>query len=214
MTSRFFHHLRKLGEPLEMKADRSFRLDQAGWFWMVEQGNVDIFSVIMEDERPVGRRARLCGVQAGGVIFPLTPEDGDTTLHFLGVPGPDTRVIRVSLAQLDDLQKDQDLAAAVAEAAEGWVAALSAAVTVGRQTPKLSHEIKEGEVIDLEPGGTVHSGARLVWILQVDGTTRLMGRDDLSAVRQGHYVPLPQNTWLEAIETSRLRSYGTFRSSH
>ena len=207
MTSRFFHHLRKLGEPLEMKADRSFRLDQAGWFWMVEQGNVDIFSVIMEDERPVGRRARLCGVQAGGVIFPLTPEDGDTTLHFLGVPGPDTRVIRVSLAQLDDLQKDQDLAAAVAEAAEGWVAALSAAVTVGRQTPKLSHEIKEGEVIDLEPGGTVHSGARLVWILQVDGTTRLMGRDDLSAVRQGHYVPLPQNTWLEAIETSRLRSY-------
>ena len=208
MTNRFSRHLLKLGEPLEMKADRSFRLDQAGWFWMVKQGNVDIFSVIMEDERPVGQRARLCGIQAGGVIFPLTPEDGDATLRFLGVPGPDTRVIRASLAQLDDLQKDRDLAAAVAEAAEGWVSTLSAAGTVGRQTPKLSHEIKEGEVIDLEPGGTVHSGTRLVWILQVDGTSRFMGRDDLSVVRQGHYVPLPQNTWLEAIENSRLHAHG------
>ncbi|MGO8881001.1 MAG: hypothetical protein ACLQMS_16045, partial [Desulfomonilaceae bacterium] len=155
LTEKLFQLLRKLGEPLEMKADRSFRLDQGGWFWMVERGNIDIFSVIMEDERPVGRRARLCGVQAGEVIFPLAPEDGATALRFLAVPGPDTRVIRVSLAQLDDLQKDQDLAAAVAEAAEGWVSALSAALTVGRQAPKLSQKIKEGETLDLEPGGTV-----------------------------------------------------------
>ena len=132
---------------------------------------------------------------------------------FSQVPGPDTRVVRVSLAQLDDSQKDQDLAAAVAEAAEGWVSALSAALTVGRQTPKLSQKIKEGETLDLEPGGTVHSGTRLVWILQVDGTTRFMGRDDLSVVRQGHYVPLPQNTWLEAIENSRLHASRTVRSS-
>ncbi len=207
MTDKSMEYLRKLGEPLQIGANQPFRLDQADWFWIVERGNIDIFSVNAENGRWTGRRSRLCRVYSGEVIFPLAPEDVASSLRFLAVPGPDTLVVRISLAELAEAQKDSDLNDALAEATEIWVSLISAALTVGLQIPNLALEAKKDETLYLEPGQTVRCGNSPVWILQTVGTTWIMGRSDLSALREGHYLPLTSNFWLEAGEAAELHAY-------
>ena len=205
MDSRLAHHLCESGEPLVMGANQPFRLDEPDSFWMVERGTIDIFSVAAEDGEPVGRRSRLCRIHAGEIILPLTPADGDSSLCFLGVPGPDTRLVRTEKAHSEWLQKDEDLAGAWAEAVETWVSVLSAELSAGRLVPKLSQEIREGETLRLDPGSMVRCGTRFLWVLQVEGTSQFMSREDLWTIRPGRYVPFVHNTWIEAVENTLLR---------
>jgi len=169
LTGPIAHHVREVGEALEIGANQPFWLSESDSFWMVEQGTVDIFSVRKEKGRPDGRRRRLCRIRAGEFIFPLNPGNSDHSLSFLGVPGPDTCLIRTNIAHLESMQKDPVLAEALAEAADTWVLVLSASLSVGRLVPKYSQEIKEGQTLDLEPGLTVRCGARSLWIVQGDG---------------------------------------------
>jgi len=199
------HHISEIGEPLVLGANHPFELDQPDSFWMVERGTIDIFSVAAQDGKPVGRRSRLCRIHSGELFFPLTPRDGDDALCFLGVPGPDTRVIRTDWTHCDRIQSDADLADAWAEAIETWISVLSAELTAGRLVPKLSQEIREGEKLRLDPGGMVRSGARFLWVLMVEGTGRLIGRDDLWMIRPGQYVPLLHPAWIEAAEAALIR---------
>ncbi len=205
MDSLLAHHLSQIGEPLVTGANQPFRLDEPDSFWMVERGTIDIFSVATEDGEPVGRRSRLCRIHSGEIILPLTPPDGDRSLCFIGVPGPDTRLVRTGKAHLEGLQKDEDLAGAWAEAVETWVSVLSAELSAGRLAPKLSQEIREGEALRLDPGSMVRCGTRFLWVLQVEGTSRFMGREDLWIIQPGRYVPLLHNTWIEAVENTLVR---------
>jgi NHLM bacteriocin system ABC transporter ATP-binding protein len=207
LTGTIAHHVREVGEALEIGANQPFWLSEADSFWMVEQGTVDIFSVRKEKGRPDGRRRRLCRIRAGEFIFTLKPSDSDHSLSFLGVPGPDTCLIRINIAHLESMQKDPVLAEALAEAVDTWVLVLSASLSVGRLVPKYSQEIKEGQTLDLEPGLTVRCGAGTLWIVQGDGATRFLGRDDLSLIRLEYYVPLCCHTWLTAVEKTRLQAY-------
>ena len=207
MRSQLTHRLSELGELLEMGANQPFRLDGSDSFWMVDQGHIDVFSVITEDGQPVGRRTKLCRINTGELIFPLTPGQGDANFCFLGVPGPATRVIRTNLAHIPGIQKDTDLAPVLADAADTWVFVLSAALSAGRPAPKFSQDIREGDALDLEPGQTVRSGARVAWILQVAGKSRFMSQYELSIIRQGRYLPLSHNAWLESIENAQLQAF-------
>ncbi len=207
MTHPIAHHVREVGEALEIGANQPFWLGEADSFWMVEQGTVDIFSVRTENGQHEGRRRRLCRVRAGEFIFPLKPSEGDHFLSFLGVPGPDTCLIRTNVAHLDSIQKDPVLAEALAEAADTWVSVLSTSLNVGRLVPKYSQEIRNGQTLDLGPGQTVHCAASALWIVQSDGTTRYLGRDDLPLIRPDYYTPLCSHTWLTAVGKTRLQAF-------
>lgn len=192
----------------EMPPDRSFRLDRTDCFWGVEKGNVDIFSVAIENGRIIGRRSRLCSVNAGGVIFPVTPADKGRALCFIAVPSPNAELVSYSAAVLSDVSRDPVLAGHLEKAVEKWVLELVSEFRSGPQPPIHSIQLEEAQTLDLKAGQVFHSRYPVIWIHQIEGASRFMGNEKLQLISAGDYFPLPAGCWLEAMDDSRMGSNG------
>src|SRR6267142_7061297 len=59
-----------VGRPIEAGARNPFLL-AGDAVWLVHQGQVDVFAVRTENDRPVGPRTHLVRVEAGGALFGL-----------------------------------------------------------------------------------------------------------------------------------------------
>jgi NHLM bacteriocin system ABC transporter ATP-binding protein len=176
----------------------SFRLTDHAGAWVVRTGTLDVFAV-----RDLG------GVEAGPLhpLFVLNAGQAAFGLAGLGRLGItlvarralESEVMLLSLAAIREVETTRG-GALLAD----WVAALSRAAATDL-IPKDVVGLAPGERLATDDSATVLTSKEpLIWIRQNSGTSRFLGRPDLSIAKGTTAFPLPSAAWISVQPNSEV----------
>lgn len=188
------------GELQEVSGHRPFLLDDAGSLWYVVTGGIEIFTVAVQQGKPVGTRAHFLGILPGLCFFGFDLLSLGMGSGFLAVPKGGTTLRRIQVARLRELAASPHQAAAVASLVETWVAGLSKALTRDIETKRVDEALlRPGEHVELGSGTTATSAAGVVWIDSWSGSLLF---DDLATPvfsEKRVLLPVSPDSWIQPV---------------
>jgi NHLM bacteriocin system ABC transporter ATP-binding protein len=189
------------GEPRAGGSDKPFYLDDDA-VWLVEQGEVDVFSVPLPGATRAGSRTQLFRVSAGGALFGLGPAGPDTTRAILGVGTSGARLRRLARSTLRARAWSAAHLHTTHALVDQWVETLCAGITRG-VVPKRCEELDNGTEVRVPEPASVRPRRNVTWVRHAEGRSLLFGHAALQVNGTG-YVPLSRRTWLRVTEPSTL----------
>ena len=95
------------GRSITVESNKPLLLNDPDLVWVVYSGQVDIFSVPLEDERIVGARKHLFRVTGGQLLFGIRPEDG-IGFNLLASGTPGTNLIQIERVRFQKMIADPE----------------------------------------------------------------------------------------------------------
>lgn len=192
------------------EGNQPFLLDDPHEVAVVYEGKVDVFSVHLQNHTVVGTRRYLFSALPGQALFGLEPELDETgsgmSLLAVGVVG--SRLVKLKRKWMKRFAQDPKLTQEIATLFDGWVAALSSAISPAN--PPIGYApLASGQEIEVEANDVAAPSRGVLWVKHLAGTSRFMGRTDLPPVYQNGFLPVSPDTWLEATSQGRLNSVDT-----
>lgn len=171
------------------------RIDGEPGGWLVEEGELDLFSVELIDGEP-GRRHPLCSVPAGQLVLGLPRAAGCIVI---GVGRHDAAVKRLDDDDVAALPRDR-----MAALIDGWVGRLAAAA-FGETAADAAVGAQPGNRIALAAGDILHAGRDVLWVAPRHGRLAISGRPDLPVGP----MPIAAGLALRAAEDSEVDCLST-----
>jgi NHLM bacteriocin system ABC transporter ATP-binding protein len=191
------------GERVTAGGDQPFLLRRPA-VWLIEAGQVDVFTVRTDGDGPVGCRTHLVRIEAGGALFGADDALPHRGLLAVGTAG--TVVVRVPADRLPapgavgEGQAVQDLL-------EGWIEALGGALS-REAAPKRCEELSPCTARAVGADVAVRPQRSVSWIRHRQGRSLLQGRQELEVGGDG-FTPLSQKAWLRTAEPVDLEVAAT-----
>jgi NHLM bacteriocin system ABC transporter ATP-binding protein len=131
-----------IGQVQELGSNRPFLLEGDA-VWFVERGEVDVFSVLLGEGRPVGPRRHLLRVPSGQLLLALgqTPAAGGR--GFLAVATHGSRLVTAAGTTLRALLEAPRTAALAGRLVDRWVGQLQDIVGLPASARRPAHERRE-----------------------------------------------------------------------
>src|SRR5262245_47613133 len=168
--------------PTELETRAAFTLHEtAGTMWLVRSGMVELFTVRTIDGKATGHLRPLAQVGAGDVLLPLPHAEWGVVL---ARPVPGSEVVRQPL--VDD-----------GVPLERWIDRLSS-IANSERTPRRMVLLDAGATLTADDHlrrGTSKAG--IVWVRQMTGESRVLGRPELSLVDADLLYPVSKSMWIE-----------------
>lgn len=175
--------------------NQSVRLDGKDAVWLVSRGGVDVFGVLPEADERDGARRFLFRVDAGDVVFGMTPAERDGAIGLIAVPSAEGELVRLDDAVFE-ARDDPSFHEAAGRAVDRWATALAKAVAA-ELPPREAVHARVGRQVSLQAGGAVVAPDGVAWI---EGSEALSveGRLPLVGCAEGGRVPVTAKIWFEA----------------
>ena len=198
----------KLGRLISVSGRQPIPLADAQTAWVVYAGRLDVFAAPLDAAGTAGVRRHLLRVEAGQLVLGLGCEDeiASQPLSLIAIGGPDTRVIQLPRARLEQLAQEPESSVYVIALLDGWVQGLAAAL-VADLPPQASCPLQPGD-FTLEPLRPAHSRRGVVWIAPTAGDFCWLGNPALPAP-PGALTPLAGPLWVRATASGTLRALST-----
>lgn len=204
----------KSGRLINVEGRQPIPLTDPQTAWVVYTGRLDVFAVPLEQGKIAGVRRHLLRAEAGQVVLGLgaeseSPADGEPNsqpVAFLAVGGPETRIVQVPRARLEELAQEPEFSAHVIRMLEGWVQGLAQALAVNLP-PKESYQVQPGDAT-LEAHRPARALRGVIWVEPQGGNFSWLGAAALPVPATG-FSPLAGPLWLRASESGRLRAVDT-----
>ena len=188
------------GELEEVSAHKPFLLDDASSLWYVVTGGIEIFTVAVQQGKPVGTRAHFLGILPGQCLFGFDLLNLGMGSGFLAVAKGGTTLRRIQVARLRELATSPHQAPAVASLVDTWVAGLSKALTRDLDTKRVDETLlRPGEHVEFGSGTTATSAEGVVWI---DSWSGSMLFDDLATPvfsEKRVHLPVSPDSWIQPV---------------
>lgn len=181
--------------------DKPFLLDDES-AWLVESGDVDVFSVPGQGATHPGSRTHLFRVSARRALFGLATSDGSRERALLAVGTNGAILRRLPRAALRERAWSALHLETMHALVDEWVETVCAGITRG-VVPKRCEELDTGTEVTVSQPTSVRPRRSVAWIRHREGHSLLFGNDALPVNGSG-YVPLSRLTWLKVTEPSRL----------
>lgn len=207
--------LRPNGQVVEVGGNKPFDLDQPDDFWLVLEGQVEIFAI-----EPVGQslgsgRTHLGTATAGKAMFgvgdrrPRLPfglgggrRSGDAKLQAVGLQG--TRLLKVQVAKLQEVVRELEDPRLFAPLIDHWLSSIFSNLRQAKP-PMVFTTLEAGkELVLAEKDQPARSAAGVLWVRHVEGSSLFLGREGLEMTAEGHLLPITDETWLVSQSTLRL----------
>src|SRR6185436_14085503 len=150
--------------------------------YLVDTGQIDIFSVRVDSGRPAGRRAHLMRVAAGHALLDLTRSVDRRGFLAVGTAG--TRLLHISQPMLLDFAAQPDRLDALRDLVEQWIDALCGAMAQGLP-PARSVELESGIEATIPSSTIVRPRNPVAWLEHLEGRSCLLGRPELAIELDG-----------------------------
>ena len=199
---------RRTGTVQPATANRPFLLNDANRVCLVISGSVNVFSVAVKDGDVLGPRRFVAGFNAGQILFDLAGDTDADGIAMLAVAGHDTALALLDAPRLRAAGADSDIAMALAQAIDDWIAALSAAL-VPEVAPKKSAVPEPGVERTLAPNATTRAARGVVWVRQLDGRATFLSSDKHSIDSATGWIPVSSKTWVKATGKGRQAAAST-----
>ncbi len=196
------------GRLQQLEGNTPLVLDDPQACWVIYTGKIDLFAVQLQAGEPVSPRRHLARCEAGELLFGFAPADEAAGLHVLASGVPGTSALKLRLDRLRELSAELEYQPIVTALIERWVAALSQ--TLPRvMSPREPQLLAAGEATPLAAGATAAPRSGVLWVKQLEGTSRIADRSDLPPLEGDGALPLAPQTWLRAMGPARLQARDT-----
>jgi len=197
------------GQVVEVGGNKPFDLDQPDDFWLVLEGQVEIFAIEPTGQSLGSGRTHLGTALAGQAMFgvgdrrPRLPfgmasqrKEGEAKLQAVGLQG--TRLLRVPVAKLQEVIRELEDPRAFAPWIDNWLSCIFSQLRQAKP-PKIFTALELGKEIRLEEAEQVaRSASDVLWVRHVEGHSLFLGREGLEMTAEGHLLPITDETWLVA----------------
>ncbi len=195
------------GTPRKVGGNEPFLLSDSDRVWFVQAGKVDVFSVDMDDGKVVGPRMHLFRAQAGEILLGL--DHSKSAIGLLAVSGMGTSLTTVARSRLLESARDPLHAGAIATCIEKWAAGLLTGIARGSLSPSEGKELVPGNEVEVDGGQFVNAHSGVLWIIHSEGRLHPFGREDFPLIRQDHFFPLCNRSWLVSEGKVTVRTVDT-----
>ena len=182
-------------------SDKPFFIDDDS-VWLVEQGEVDVFSVPAAGATRPGRRTHLFRVVAGEALFGVGAAGAEVTRSLLAVGTVSARLRRVSQATLRARAWRPEHLSTANALVDRWIETLCVGITRG-VAPKVCAELDAGTEVKVAEPTIARPRRGVTWLRHAEGHSLLFGHPSLKVNGTG-YVPLSSIAWLRVNEPSRI----------
>jgi len=187
------------GTPMRVSGNTPFLLDDPDSLWWVAEGQLEVFSVLLNDGVPAGSRQHFFSVHTGQVALGMALDKAGMERGFLAVGHVDTVVYRFPVAELRKLAAG-DLQKPAVALVDVWLRAMSGGVSQDI-TPRTTRVLRAGETVELQGTQNARAARGVVWIEQPEGLLFLQ----TEAIGPGAFVfPVTQDTSVQAVSDRRV----------
>jgi ATP-binding cassette subfamily C protein len=163
---------------------------------------VDLFSVAVDHDRPIGPRAHFVRLGEGASMFGALATPPGVGRRLMAVGSNGTTIVAADAAAVAARATTEGLSPLVDELTEEWIDALCAGIAADGLVPKQCVDLPIGADVALGPTTAARPAPGICWIKHLEGRSMLLGRDGLEV--NGHdFVPLSRRLWLQPLEPSR-----------
>lgn len=193
----------------KIKSNEPVLLDDPQSVWVLQSGSMAVFSITVQDGKPVGTRGYLFSSFPGEALFGTAlSSEGEKHRGLLAVAVEETELLQVSLEYLVQLIAHAD-AEAIA-LVEGWVHQLGSGLNLVPVSVS-SVQAAGNRYLSLTEGQTLQPVAGTVsWVRLQQGSARWMGFKEFTLDSEFGVLPLDVLMWLEAdsvIEVATIETY-------
>jgi len=184
------------GDPIAVSGARTLLLDDPSQAYYLVGGKVEVFTVAVEDGKPVGNRNHFLTMQPGQLFFgmDLTFSGGS---GFLAVGKTGSEVRRIPVDRLQQLAADPTLAEHLAGLVDRWIEGLSQRLTRDiLPAPVADLSLQTDTEASLTPGKKARSAQGVVWLEVPSGSLLYVGLGQVSLDPQRPF-PLTPRSWVE-----------------
>ncbi|HXT17154.1 MAG TPA: NHLP bacteriocin export ABC transporter permease/ATPase subunit [Gemmatimonadaceae bacterium] len=182
-------------------SDKPFRMDN-DLVWLVEHGEVDVFSAPISDAPGSGSRTHLFRARPGQAVFGVGSSAPDATRMLVAVGTSGSRLRRLPQATLRARAWRSEYRPTVHAIVDAWVQALCDGMTRG-VAPKECAELDAGTEVKVPEPTTARPRRGVMWVRHLEGHSHLLGQESLTVNGTG-FVPISRPSWFRVTEPSRL----------
>lgn len=209
--SQWRQRLHELGDARAISGNEPIALDRDDNAWLIDEGKVEVFAIARHDKR----RTHVATVAAGEMIFGLgaaetalpfgrAAEARERSSDLMAVAVRDARLVRLPIADLREVARDDEHVERLAARIEIWVDRLISGLVAG-PPPKVFQALEAGEEVRLEEAGAAaRPRDRVAWVRHLEGRSGYLGEPDLEMAPAAYLLPVSGAAWMTSLEPVRV----------
>ena len=174
--------------------------------WCVEEGYVDLFLKENRGDDIASARHHLARINKGETFFGL-----DSILDHVSIAAVgsiDARLFTLSRQTFRRLLEIPECLAEAQNLLDRWLCQLCGALHTDFM-PRGARVLLAGEELTLIKGQSVTTQQGILWLRTAERGLHFIGKENIAHGTTDVWIPLSENTWVEAKEDVTLRAYST-----
>ena len=196
ITEYFISH----GSPLKAGNNNPVLLEGKDNVWLINSGDVDVFSVKHQNGEVTGARTFLFSAASGSLLFGMDIDSSLSDRCFLASGDTDTSLLKVSLKSLTDSVNDIET---LAQLTDQWILNITSGVARDHSLRyDLAISASAGEdqdgiqqPVSVKQNQKIRAKKGVLW-LQVESASVSLLESDLLDFEKSIFFPLTDNSWV------------------
>lgn len=188
------------GSPSIIGGNTPFLLDDPVSVWYIQEGQVEIFSVNVEENQPTGPRSHLFTAGTGELLFGIDIAKFEMGTGLLAVGLIGTKIYRIDTGRFYEIAKIPEYIFHSTKLLDKWIGGLSRGLAKDihtyTRTDILLEPVKEMTVGD---GNICRLQKDILWITLTEGNALYLGMEEVGISAQKTLIPITPDTWLQTI---------------
>ncbi len=200
--------LRAAGSCAVIGGNQPFTLNHDDTVWFIADGHVDVFSVSIVDDTPVGSRSHFFSGDAGEALFGMALENHGDARGLVAVAAPGTEIITITMDEFRACVADEAHRAEAVAVLDQWIGHLSHAISRDIN-PRTDQMLAVGEAPSIEANRRVRSHRGVVWMELIEGNALFLGMKEFREDAEARIAPLTQDSWAQTMARIECRIHDT-----
>ena len=187
---------------VSVSGNTPFLLDDPATVWLVQGGQVEVFSVAIGEAAGAGTRHHFFTAGQGRLLCGMDATVAGRKRALLAVGMVDTKLLRLPLVRFQELSRNLTHADEVTPLIDGWVVQLAAGLT---------RDIFQRVDLALGPGSTeigssqtFRAKQQVLWAGWPGGELLHVGLEEVSSAGPPMLFPVTTASWLQALAPARV----------
>jgi NHLM bacteriocin system ABC transporter ATP-binding protein len=207
-------HIRQIGKAKPMTVITPFLMDDPEKVWFIDTGTINIYTVIFENRKPVGKRYYYFTAEAQSLLIGMDSHKSSYQIGFLADATEDSMVYELELSQLKELSKNPNYTHVLAEMLDHWIENIFYGLSENENHPDQPADVlvKEDDKIILGRDEFISSQKNIVWGKikkdKLENIT-LNGLCKINSDENEIMIPLSRKSFLQSTKNVGIRFVNT-----
>lgn len=185
-------------------------IDSPDKYWLVESGEVNIFSVLLEGSRIKGPWYYLLSVKKGEAFFGIDFNSSQTETGLIAIIAmDDTQIVEHDLCDLTEEDQSQSDFSYIQYLLDKWIENLSASIGKGLVPPRNYRNLQPGTSFSTDKASIFRAVDTTVWVEFLKGGALFMSQTSWPQITKGALFPVSAVAWIELLQNCEVRMMST-----